>query len=220
MRLMDDLLKDSVIIHKYKVIQQIDGSPYYHGMQHIHHVLSVLKKMVDLFEIQEHEADKLATAVIFHDIGRGVTSKDHELLSAEFMREHLKTYDLNSYHFTEEDVQEIYDAIKIHDHKEGFDGYTLFQLFVNFVDKLDVAKDRINLNHPGNEYSKIYLDVISVSPYIDHNSFVLEYECSNHLTMDTLYSIPFMKGVNMLHQELAKRYHMKAEVRMIEKDES
>ena len=38
MRLMDDLLKDSVIIHKYKVIQKIDESPYYHGMQHIHHV--------------------------------------------------------------------------------------------------------------------------------------------------------------------------------------
>ena len=221
MKLIDVLLLDKDIKQRYDAIQNVDTTSYYHGYKHIMNVLDTLRKFINLFNIDEHEADKLLVAVLFHDIGRGKTGKDHELLSADFMREYLKKYDISKFGFSEQDLDEIYEAIRIHEQKEELDQLTMFQLLVNFVDKLDVTKERINLDNPLDPelpsykfdvFREIYLDVNAVNPRIEDDSLVLEFECNDNMTLERLYSIPFMQVVDKLHQELAKRYNLKAKV--------
>lgn len=229
MKLIDVLLLDKGIEQRYDIIQSVDTTSYYHGYKHIMNVLDILKKFIDLFNIDEHEADKLLVAILFHDIGRGKTGKSHELLSADFMREHLKEYDISKFGFLEQDIDEIYEAIKMHEQKEDLGQLTMFQLLVNFADKLDVTKERINLDNPLDPelpsykfdvFRKIYLDVNAVTPRIEDDSLVLVFECNDNMTLDRLYSIPFMQVVDKLHKELANRYSLNTKTKIITKSKN
>lgn len=226
MMLIDKLLLDKSIIKKYDEIQMLDTTSYYHGYKHIINVLNILKKFIEILDIPEHEADKLSVAVLFHDIGRGETGKNHELLSAEFMRDYFKNINISLFGFKKSDIDEIYDAIRVHEQKESLEELTLFQLLLNFVDKLDVTRERINLNNPLNPelpsykydiFREVYLDVIAVNPKIEDNNLLLEFECSSNMTLERLYSIPFMKMVDKLHNELARRYKYNACVKTSKK---
>jgi hypothetical protein len=102
----------------------------------------------------------------------------------------------------------------------------MFQLLINIVDKLDVTKERINLNNPLNPelpsykfdvFREIYLDVNAVYPRIEDGSLKLEFECNDNMTLERLYSIPFMQTVDKLHKELASRYGLNAKTEIIAK---
>ena len=223
MRLIDVLLLDKKIEEKYNKIQQLDTTSYYHGYKHIINVLKMLDKFISLFNIDIHESDKLSVAILFHDIGRGKVGKGHDLLSADYMKDYIKKYDIAKFGFTEDDISEIYEAIKMHEQKEDLDKLTIFQLLVNFVDKLDVTKERINLNNkldpelPSYKFDifrEIYLDVNEVNPIIEDNSLVLEFDCNSNMSLERLYSIPFMQTVDKLHKEFASRYNLDAKVRI------
>ena len=222
-KLSDLLLTDETIKSKYDEIQNVDTTSYYHGYKHIMNVLSALRKITALLGIDEHEEDKLSVALLFHDIGRGSTGKGHEQRSADYMREYLYKYNLSAYGFTNDDINEIYEAIIKHEQKDDLDKLTLFQLLVNFADKLDVTKERINLNNPLDPqlpsykydvFRKIYLDVNDVNIIIEDKSLVLEFECNENMTLERLYSIPFMQAVDRLHKEVARRYNLGAKVRI------
>jgi len=229
MKLIDVLLLDNDIKQKYDEIQSVDTTSYYHGYKHIMNVIATLLKFIQLFNIDEHKADKLLVAVLFHDIGRGKTGKGHELLSADFMKNHLKKYDISKFGFKEEDIDEMYEAIKVHEQKDNLEQLTKFQLLINIVDKLDVTKERINLNNPLNPelpsykfdvFREIYLDVNAVNPRIEDGSLKLEFECNDNMTIERLYSIPFMQTVDKLHKELASRYGLNAEKEIIAKSDN
>ena len=227
-RLIDLLLKDEIIQNKYKIIQEVDTTSYYHGFQHISNVIKILEKFIELFNIDEQNAEKLKIAILFHDIGREETGKNHELKSAEFMKKHLNTkYDISKFGFTKNDLDEIYEAIRLHEQKENLENLTFFQLLVNFVDKLDVTKERVNLNNPLNpelpsyKYDilrEIYLDVYEVNIIIEDTNFIIEFEGNENLTLERLYSIPFMQRVDKLHKEFSKRNGLNAKVRIKNQD--
>ena len=218
-KLIETLLLDNNIKARYDEIQRVDTTSYYHGYNHIMNVLKMLKKFITLFNIDEHEADKLEVAVLFHDIGRGVIGKGHELKSANFMIEYLQKYDLSSFGFTQEDLYQVYNAILQHEQKEELDKLDNFQLLVNFVDKLDITKERVNLNNPLNpelpsyKYDilrEIYLDVDDVEPMLEDGKLVLVFKGNDTLSLERLYSIPFMQVVDKLHKEFASRYNLEA----------
>ena len=222
-KLIDTLLLDNNIKAKYDEIQRVDTTSYYHGYNHIMNVLKMLKKFITLFNIDEHEADKLEVSVLFHDIGRGVVGKGHELKSANFMIEYLQKYDLSSFGFTQEDLYQVYNAILQHEQKEELDKLDNFQLLVNFVDKLDITKERVNLNNslnpelPSYKYDilrEIYLDVDDVEPIIEDGNLVLVFKGNDNLSLERLYSIPFMQVVDKLHKEFASRYNLEAKTRI------
>lgn len=137
------------------------------------------------------------------------------------MKKYFSKFNLSKFNFTQEDINEIYKAIIMHEQKEELDKLTLFELLVDFVDKLDVTKERINLNSPLNPglpsykydiFREIYLDVNDVNAIIDGNILVLDFECNENMTLDRLYSIPFMQVVDKLHKEVANRYNLEAKV--------
>jgi len=221
------VMLDPVIKEKYDTIQKVDETSYYHGFQHIKNVVNTMKKFIDALGIDDTTADKLLTAIIFHDIGRTNVGKDHDKNSAKYFIDYIKDGNINELFsrlsLTELDIYEIKTAILLHEQKEDLEKLTDFQLLVNFTDKLDVTKERINLNNqldperPSYKFDvfrDIYLDINAINPIIEDGSFVLEFECNENMSLERLYSIPFMQVVDKLHKEFARRNNLEAKVRL------
>ena len=216
------LMLDPILKAKYDKIQEVDTTSYYHGFQHINNVIKNMKKFITAFNIDDVTADKLLTAVIFHDIGRTNVGKNHEKFSADYFTKYMQQ-DENSFlkriSMNDDDFREIKNAILLHEQKENLDKLDNFQLLVNFVDKLDVTKDRINLSNPLSPelpsykfdlFREIYLDVNDVNPIVKSGALVLDFECNENMSLERLYSISFMQVVAKLHKEFASRYNLEA----------
>ena len=220
------LMLDPTIKAKYDKIQEVDTTSYYHGFQHIKNVVKNMEKFITAFNIDDVTADKLLTAVIFHDIGRTNVGKDHDKFSADYFSEYMRQDDnafFTRVSMNDEDFRVIKNAILLHEQKEDLDKLDNFQLLVNFVDKLDVTKDRINLNNPLDPqlpsykfdlFREIYLDVNDLNPIVEDGALILDFDCNDNMTMERLYSIPFMQVVDKLHKEFAKRYNLEAQTKI------
>lgn len=220
------LMLDSIIKAKYDKIQEVDTTSYYHGFQHIKNVVKNMEKFITAFNIDDVTADKLLTAVIFHDIGRTNVGKDHDKFSANYFSEYMQQDDnalFTRVSMNDEDFRVIKNAILLHEQKEDLDKLDNFQLLVNFADKLDVTKDRINLNNPIDPqlpsykfdlFREIYLDVNDLNILVEDGTLVLDFECNDNMSLERLYSIPFMQVVDKLHKEFARRYNLEAKTKI------
>lgn len=220
------LMLDSIIKAKYDKIQEVDTTSYYHGFQHIKNVVKNMEKFIAAFNIDDVTADKLLTAVIFHDIGRTNVGKDHDKFSANYFSEYMQQDDnalFTRVSMNDEDFRVIKNAILLHEQKEDLDKLDNFQLLVNFADKLDVTKDRINLNNPIDPqlpsykfdlFREIYLDVNDLNILVEDGTLVLDFECNDNMSLERLYSIPFMQVVDKLHKEFARRYNLEAKTKI------
>lgn len=94
---------------------------------------------------------------------------------------------------------------------------------MNFADKLDVTKDRINLNNPLDQelpsykfdlFREIYLDVNDLNIAVADVALVLDFECNDNMSLERLYSIPFMQAVDKFHKEFARRYNLEAKTKI------
>lgn len=220
------LMLDPTIKAKYDKIQEVDTTSYYHGFQHIKNVVKNMEKFITAFNIDDITADKLLTVVIFHDIGRSNVGKDHDKFSANYFSEYMQQDDnafFTRVSMNDEDFRVIKNAILLHEQKEDLDKLDDFQLLVNFADKLDVTKDRINLNNPLDPqlpsykfdlFREIYLDVNDLNIDVADGALVLDFECNDNMSLERLYSIPFMQVVDKLHKEFARRYNLKAKTKI------
>ena len=220
------LMLDPTIKAKYDKIQEVDTTSYYHGFQHIKNVVKNMQKLITAFNIDDVTADKLLTAVIFHDIGRTNIGKDHDKFSADYFDEYIRQDDNALFlriSINDKDIREIKNAILLHEQKEELDKLDNFQLLVNFADKLDVTKERINLDNlldpelPSYKFDvfrEIYLDVNDLNILVEDGALVLDFECNDNMTLERLYSIPFMQVVDKLHKEFAKRYNLEAKTKI------
>ena len=220
------LMLDPTIKAKYDKIQEVDTTSYYHGFQHIKNVVKNMQKLITALNIDDVTADKLLTAVIFHDIGRTNIGKDHDKFSADYFDEYIRQDDNALFlriSINDKDIREIKNAILLHEQKEELDKLDNFQLLVNFADKLDVTKERINLDNlldpelPSYKYDvfrEIYLDVNDLNILVEDGALVLDFECNDNMTLERLYSIPFMQVVDKLHKEFAKRYNLEAKTKI------
>lgn len=220
------LMLDPIIKARYDKIQEVDTTSYFHGFQHIKNVVKNMEKFITAFNIDDITADKLLTAVIFHDIGRTNVGKDHDKFSANYFSEYMQQDDnafFTRVSMNDEDFRVIKNAILLHEQKEDLDKLDDFQLLVNFADKLDVTKDRINLNNPLDPelpsykfdlFREIYLDVNDLSIAVADGALVLDFECNDNMSLERLYSIPFMQVVDKLHKEFARRYNLEAKTKI------
>ena len=216
------VMLDPVIKAKYDKIQEVDTTSYYHGFQHIKNVIRNMQRLITALNIDDVTADKLLTAVIFHDIGRTSVGKGHDVFSAGYFSEYMNQDDITLFtriSMDDRDTEEIKRAILLHEQKEDLDKLDNFQLLVNFADKLDVTKERINLNNPLDPelpsykfdlFREIYWDVNDLNILIQDGTLVLDFSCNDNMTLERLYSIPFMQVVDKLHKELARRYNLEA----------
>lgn len=196
------LMIDPSIREKYDNIQRVDTTSYYHGFQHIKNVMNNMNKFISVLGIDDKTADKLLTAVIFHDIGRTNVGKDHDKNSANYFINYVSNNsEFMDTCFDYNDLNEIHNAILKHEAKENLSELSSFQLLVNLADKLDITKNRINLNgivdanNPSAFYREIYLDVEDVSISMEGDTLSINVLGNENLSADRLFSIPFMNNM-------------------------
>jgi exopolyphosphatase/pppGpp-phosphohydrolase len=87
-----DKIKELII---NKLNKELPDTLYYHG---VHHVLDVLSSAVMIAEnenISEPDLELLKVAVLFHDSGYTISSKDHEKLGCDLVKENLPAFGYN-----------------------------------------------------------------------------------------------------------------------------
>ncbi|MEN9458627.1 MAG: hypothetical protein RL135_1213 [Bacteroidota bacterium] len=85
---------EAFILNKLKT--ELPGNLYYHSY---HHVMDVLKASIlyaEMEKISDYESMLLQTAVLFHDSGFTIQSKDHEELGCRIVRESLPNFNYSS----------------------------------------------------------------------------------------------------------------------------
>jgi len=79
---------------------------YYHGVHHTLDVLDVINKYIRLYKIDPYNAKLLRIAVLLHDSGFVVSSKNHEANSVAIAKEMMT--DLG---FTKDEIEKVKDLI-------------------------------------------------------------------------------------------------------------
>jgi predicted metal-dependent HD superfamily phosphohydrolase len=74
----------------------------YHSYRHVMDVLQAARTYADMEGIDEYEQQLLQTAVLFHDAGFIIQSRDHELYGCEIARKNLPDFG-----YTQEEIERI-----------------------------------------------------------------------------------------------------------------
>ncbi len=143
MNIVERVLNDKVVREKYEAIDKINPYPFNHGMKHINNVVKLSDELTNVFELSERELEMLKVAEILHDLGQVEGREKHGERAAIFAREYLPKLA----YFSEEEVNTICSAIKTHDeHSDYAMLETDFSWFVNFIDKMDFSRYRLDDN--------------------------------------------------------------------------
>lgn len=94
---MDFKSSESFILEKLK--KELPPNLYYHSFNHVMDVLQAAKQYGKLEGISKKDDILLQTAVLFHDSGFIIQSKDHEEIGCEIAKANLPNFD-----YSEEDI--------------------------------------------------------------------------------------------------------------------
>lgn len=182
MKLSEKLLTDRRVLDKYEAIDKVNPYPLSHGMKHIHNTVALVDKLAPLFDLSERETEILKICEIMHDLGQVDGRENHGLKTSIFARDLLsKTQgEEGGNDLSQKEIDEICSAIATHDEKEDYSKLeNKFSYLVNFIDKMDFSKnrleddsferfgylvyddiDRLDFEKKGNEF---YIKIVSVS---------------------------------------------------------
>lgn len=87
---MDFNASEEFILGKLK--SELPSNLYYHSYKHVVDVLQAAVQYAKLEGISEYETTLLKSAVLFHDSGFTIQSRDHEELGCKIVRENLPQF--------------------------------------------------------------------------------------------------------------------------------
>ena len=136
-----DILNNDKVIENYNKIDAINPYPFNHGLKHVKNVCSIMDKLCDKLNITWEEKDSLLIACALHDIGQVDGREEHWKKAKLFTITHFENElkDLKYYN-------DILEAIENHDNVCDVNN-PLFWILVQFCDKMDFSKDRLEDNY-------------------------------------------------------------------------
>ena len=171
MNIIKNIISDKEILNKYKAIDTINKYPFNHGMKHINNVVCLVDKIAPLFNLSKREIEILKTCEILHDLGQVDGRDNHGLKAAIFAKEYLPK--LN--YFTNNEIEIIYSAINTHDEKNDYTKLeNKFSWFVNFIDKMDFSRNRLEDNYEDKFGYIEYNDIESIDFNLASNIFQIK----------------------------------------------
>ena len=136
-----DILRDDLVIDKYKEIDDDNLFPFNHGLKHTINVCNYMNKLGNILGIDKERLNALLIACSVHDIGQAEGRNNHGWKSRKFIEEYygdkLKE---NKYY------NDILDAVQYHDYDANYEE-PIFWTLVKVCDKLDFSKDRLEDNY-------------------------------------------------------------------------
>ena len=160
-----DILNNEAIKAEYAKIDKINPFPFAHGLQHINNVCAIMDELTDLLNISGEEKDALMISAVLHDVGQADGRERHGYKARKFA-ERLLDDELrgNSYY------EDLMSAIEHHDEKSTT-AYPLFTVLVQFADKMDFTKKRLEPDYFEKFGHIVYENFLDVKFINDDSSF-------------------------------------------------
>ena len=136
-----DILNNNKVIENYNKIDDINPYPFNHGLKHVKNVCKIMDKLCSTLDITGEEKEALLIASALHDIGQVDGREEHGRKAKEFLIEKFGSELKNNKYYND-----ILDAIEYHDNPCNLE-FPLFTLLVQFCDKMDFSKDRLEDNY-------------------------------------------------------------------------
>ena len=177
-----DILNNSKVIENYNKIDEINPYPFNHGLKHIKNVCKIMDKLCDLLSIGRKKKEALLIASALHDIGQVDGREHHGRKAKDFLINNFENK-LKS----QEYYNDILTAIEKHDNNCVVDN-SLFTILVQFCDKMDFSKERLEDNYREKFRYYCWEDVVKVNFIFDNDNFGINIITNNIDNFDELFS--------------------------------
>ncbi len=182
-----DILNDENVIEAYKRIDEINPYPFNHGLKHIKNVCDIMNKLCEVLNISKDENEALLISCALHDIGQVDGREEHgrkskEYLIAKFGKEleNIPFYD------------EILNAIEKHDNPCDSSN-SLFCLLVQFCDKMDFSKERLEDDYLEKHGHIVYEEINEIKYIYDKQNFGIDIQTNDNKNFAELFFSPDRK---------------------------
>ena len=136
-----DILNNEKLIENYNNIDAINPYPFNHGLKHVKNVCKIMDKLCNKLHIVWEEKDALLIACALHDVGQVDGREGHGEKAKLFAIKHFEN-ELKKHEY----YDDILEAIEKHDNVCDVNN-SLFCTLVQFCDKMDFSKDRLEDNY-------------------------------------------------------------------------
>ena len=136
-----DILNNDLVIENYGKIDEINPFPFNHGLKHVKNVCEIMNRLCEVLNIDGEKKEALLIASALHDIGQVDGREEHGKKAKEFLIKNFGSELKDNKYY-----EEILNSIEYHDNPCSID-FPLFTLLVQFCDKMDFSKDRLESNY-------------------------------------------------------------------------
>jgi hypothetical protein len=136
-----DILNNNKVIENYNKIDDINPYPFNHGLKHVKNVCKIMDKLCSTLDITGEEKEALLIASALHDIGQVDGREEHGRKAKEFLIRNFENELKDNKYYND-----ILTAIEEHDNPCEV-SKPLFTILVQFCDKMDFSKERLEDNY-------------------------------------------------------------------------
>ena len=136
-----DFLNNKNVIEHYKKIDMMNPFPFNHGLKHVKNVCKIMDRLCSTLKIMNEEKDALLIASALHDVGQVNGREEHGKKSKEYVIENFESELKNDPFYND-----ILEAIEKHS-DQGIIENSLFTILLQFCDKMDFSKERLEDNY-------------------------------------------------------------------------
>lgn len=184
-----DVLNDEEVVNRYNAIDEINPYPFNHGLKHVKNVCNIMNRLCDILNISGGEKEALLIACALHDIGQVDGREEHGKKSKLFTIDRFgNELETNNYY------DEILNAIEKHDNPCDASN-TLFCLLVQFCDKMDFTRDRLENNCREKHGYIVYEEINEVEFIYNEKEFGINLLTSDKKDFEDLFFSPDRKFV-------------------------
>jgi hypothetical protein len=199
-----DILNNNKVIENYNKINDINPYPFNHGLKHVKNVCKIMDKLCSTLDITGEEKEALLIASALHDIGQVDGREEHGRKAKEFLIDNFEL-ELKDQPF----YNQMLEAIEKHDNPCVIEN-SLFTLLVQFCDKMDFSKDRLEDNYRERFRYYCYENIDNIDFIFDDENFGINIITSNVDNFTELFlNENFSKKVINAVEVLAKKLNRK-----------
>lgn len=136
-----DYLNNKIVKEQYNKIDIINPYAFNHGLKHINNVCNIMEKLCDVLKIDAEKREALLISCALHDLGQVDGRENHGRKSREFVIREFNE-DLKNNKFYKDILESIEKHSDIYE-----ENLSLFCILVQFCDKMDFSKDRLEDNY-------------------------------------------------------------------------
>lgn len=163
-----DILNNNKVIEHYNKIDEINPYVFNHGLKHVKNVCNIMNRLCDKLDINWEEKDALLVACALHDVGQVNGAEEHWKNAKLFTINNFENVLKNSKYYND-----ILEGIENHSKIDDLNS-PLFAVLLQFCDKMDFSRDRLEDNY--REKFRYYCceDIKRIDFILDDNKFGID----------------------------------------------